>query len=363
MWCQATSKQANSFAASDAGGEMAIEGIRQKASTGHLREELELAGDYYAGRGVTRDLSQAAYWYKKAAEQGDPGAEVEVGYFFLTGTGVKPDAEQAAKWFQRASASGSRIGKLNLAVLYLRGVGVRQDARLSLKLLNELGESGDPRGEAYLGLVYMLGVGVEANPDLAERWFISAAQHRSPEGNYAMGTLYSVAKGHPHDLQRAVAYLRESADSGYMFAMHSLGLLLVNHPELPQHAGEATTLLEKAAGGGAWRSSVVLAILYRDGKLVPKDPCAAYRWLKIAQSQGGNDADRVIHSDIAVARDALSADQQKQSESAAVEWMGAHPHTNLFVINGGKESAFFPIEEVYSTELAQAESSTGASVR
>src|SRR5271170_7455442 len=256
MLCQVPSESAGSFITGDTSPDVSHVDNQTKATTGHLREELKLASDYFAGRGVPRDLSQAAYWYRKAADQGDPGAQVEMGYFYLAGIGVKPDAEQAIRWFQRASASGSCAGKLNLAVLYLRGDGVPQDTRLALDLLNDLAKRDDPRGEAYLGLVYVLGVGVERNTALAEHWFDKAAKHRSPEGEYAMGTLYSAGNGHKRDLDRAVTYLRQSADAGYIPAKHSLGLLMVNHPELPQGASEATALLEAAAIGGSWRSSV-----------------------------------------------------------------------------------------------------------
>ena len=177
-----------------------------------------------------------------------------------------------------------------------------------------------------------------------------------------MGTLFSVTSDHPHDFERATGYLRESADAGYIRAKHSLGLILVNHPELPQHDGEALKLLEEAAAGGSWRSSVVLGILYRDGKQVPSDPSAAYRWYTIAETQGGKEADTVVRNEIAKIRASLSADQQKQSEQAAAEWIKAYPHANLFVFSGGNDSALFPAAEVYSTELAKAETLKGADV-
>jgi len=363
IWCQVPSESASSFITGDASPEISREDVQKKAIAGHLREELKLAGDYLAGRGVTRDLSQAAYWYRKAADQGDPGAQVDMGYFYLAGIGVKADAEQAVRWFQRASASGSRAGKLNLAVLYLNGEGVPEDTRLGLDLLNDLAKRDDPRGEAYLGLVYILGVGVERNPVIAEHWFDRAAKHHNPEAEYAMGTLYSVTDGHKRDLDRAIIYLRQSADAGYIPAKHSLGLLVVNHPELPQGSGEATALLEAAAIGGSWRSSAVLGILYRDGKGVPKDLSVAYRWFTIAEKQGGDQAQPLLRADITAARSALSVEQQKQSENSAAQWITTYPHSDIFVVKGGPESAFFPMDEVYATELAQINSPKGASIR
>ena len=362
-WSESLSDTPGSVAAANANPDKALQDLRHKASSGHLHDELELAGDYYAGRGVARDLSQAAYWYKKAADQGDPGAQVQIGYFYLAGIGVKQDNGQALRWFQRASSSGSHMGKLNLAVLYMRGIGVPRDYHLALNLLNDLATANDPHSEAYLGIVYMLGAGAEKNMAQAEYWFDRSAKHHSAEGNYALGTLYSVTSDHPHDFERAETYLRESSDAGYIRAKHSLGLLLVNHPELPQQDGEAVKLLQAAAVGGSWRSSVVLGILSRDGKILPRDRAIAYRWYKIAESQGGAEATTMLHDEVASIRATISADQQKQSELAAAEWMKTYPRANLFVFSGGDGSILFPAEEVYSTQLAQAETSSGADVR
>ena len=76
--------------------------------------------------------------------------------------------------------------------------------------------------------------------------------------------------------------LRLSAEGGYLPGIHALGLLLVNHPDLPQAPQEATNLLLLAAGAGSWQSSTLLGVLARDGRLLPRDQKAAYRWFRIA---------------------------------------------------------------------------------
>src|SRR5271154_3129483 len=63
--CQRISETSAALVTSDAGSDMPRTDIQTKADAGHLREELELAADYFSGRGVTRDLSQSVYWYRK----------------------------------------------------------------------------------------------------------------------------------------------------------------------------------------------------------------------------------------------------------------------------------------------------------
>jgi hypothetical protein len=38
--------------------------VQTKAAKGFVKQELELAADYFVGRGVPKDLTQSAYWYR-----------------------------------------------------------------------------------------------------------------------------------------------------------------------------------------------------------------------------------------------------------------------------------------------------------
>ena len=50
--------------------------IRKAAEKGHPKAQVELAGAYRAGQGVSQDLTQAAFWLSLALEQGSPAARV-----------------------------------------------------------------------------------------------------------------------------------------------------------------------------------------------------------------------------------------------------------------------------------------------
>ncbi|GHT63435.1 hypothetical protein FACS189451_10160 [Bacteroidia bacterium] len=52
--------------------------FKKAAEQGAAIAQYELGLCYENGKGVTKDYSQAAYWYKKAAEQGDAIAKVKV---------------------------------------------------------------------------------------------------------------------------------------------------------------------------------------------------------------------------------------------------------------------------------------------
>jgi TPR repeat protein len=336
--------------------------VLSKSSQATLIKELDLARNYLTGNGVPRDPSQSAYWYRKAADSGNPSAQVELGYFYLAGLGVTRDAQQAAQWFERAAGSGSATAKLNLAVLYIKGTGVPRDPHLGFSLMTELAKAGDPRGEAYLGLLYFMGIGAQKDPAAAEEWFKKGAKHHNPEAEYDMGTLYANIPTHAHDLSKAADYFRSSAKAGYVLSMHSLGLLLLLHPEVPQQADEWSEWMNAASAAGSWRSSAVLGVVARDGKRGTADRAAAYRWFTIAAMQGGSESETYLQSDLVQCRGALSPEQRSQAEQAAADWIAAHPRRDVYTFKPGQENSYFPLVEVYAIELAQAGSIEGANI-
>lgn len=314
-----------------------------------IQQELRLAGEYLVGKGVAKDPAQAAYWFRKAADQGDPGAQNELGYLYIWGIGVDRDETQAFKWFARAAGAGLQQGKLNLAVMYLKGIGMARDTGMARDLLTELAEKGNGRAADYLGILYFEGYNVPQDRSVAEQWFARSAKDKNPEGEYAMGQLYSVASAHEHDFRKAAKFLRDSAGAGYVPALYTLGVLLVNHPEIAQKkTGEAFWMLERAAEAGTWQSSAELGVLARDGRGTRQDVREAYRWFTIAAKQGGPEADESTRANRETCRAALAAGEQDEELRAAESWLADHPHVELFVFNDMHSE--FPVGEVYAAK-------------
>jgi hypothetical protein len=326
--------------------------IQIKAAQGFVKQELELAAAYFAGRGVAKDLAQAAYWYRKAADQGNPAAQVYLGYLYSAGIGVPQDTAEAIRWYRRAASSNSPQAEVNLAAHYMRGDGVKQDTAEALRLLRSAEEKGYGRADAYLGWASYTGSGVPVDNAAAEAWLKRGVKRRDPEAECFLATWDAYAPGHVPDLALEARLLRLSAATGYVPAIHGLGLLLVNHPELPQAKEEATHLLMSSAEAGYWPSSATLGILARDGRLVPKDQRAAYRWLRIAVSQGGNQAETHVGHELQ--RLAMSVADTACAQQEAEVWLQIHPNRDLFVFGNETTTKYFPIQEVYATAHAPA---------
>lgn len=91
---------------------------------------------YENGFGVSKDLSQAAAWYLKAAEQGNSDAQYNLGAMNEHGVGMPVNYLEAARWYLPAAEVGDIDALSNLGVLYQNGQGVRQDKVLAMALYN-----------------------------------------------------------------------------------------------------------------------------------------------------------------------------------------------------------------------------------
>ncbi|MDX2179094.1 MAG: tetratricopeptide repeat protein [Bryobacteraceae bacterium] len=59
------------------------------------------------GHGVTQDYSEAAQWFRRAAEQGDAQAQFNLGVMYYEGQGLRQDYILAHMWWNLAAARDS----------------------------------------------------------------------------------------------------------------------------------------------------------------------------------------------------------------------------------------------------------------
>ncbi|MGC2297368.1 MAG: tetratricopeptide repeat protein [Acidobacteriaceae bacterium] len=312
--------------------------LQATAEKGSVPHEIELAAAYFAGKGVTQNPKLAAYWYEKAAAAGDPAAQNEIGFFYQAGIGVSPDPSRAFRWYQLSAAAGYIKAKVNLAVLSLFGIGAPKNPQLASQLLREAANAGDSTAATYLGDMFYLGLGIPQDKSAAEQWYLLGIRRHNPVAAYDMASLLSVETGHPHDLPRAVTLLRTSAAGGYLPALHSLGLLLLNNPNLAQSPQEARSVLETASAAGSWRSSVALGRLARH----ELDLQSAYYCFQLAILQGGPDASHLVTKDLQPLAAQLAPEQRRAAIDRAHAWFALHPYNIAFTRLGTGSWSEFP---------------------
>ena len=323
-------------------GDVNISELQRAAEKGSISKQVELAGDYFVGRGVSRDAKMAAFWYERAAESGDPAAENEIGYLYQTGMGVQVDLNRAFHWYQLSAASGLALAKVNLGVLYAWGIGVGKNESLAAQLFREAAEKGCGVAATYLGDIYFFGLGVKQDKTVGEAWYAKGVKMHDPMAEYDMGSLLTLNRDHQLDLPQGSKLLRQSAGAGFVPAMEALGLLLTNHPELADSPQEARPLLETAANAGSWKSSVVLGILARDGAGDSPGPESAYYHFQIAILQGGDPVSSLLKKDLDALSAKLGEEKRIALASEANAWFTQRKTAVEFVYKDPMHAKRFP---------------------
>tara|TARA_B100001057_G_scaffold180896_1_gene181605 strand:+ start:3208 stop:3648 length:441 start_codon:yes stop_codon:yes gene_type:complete len=67
--------------------------------------------NYSIGRGITKDLEKAMYWYQRASEQGHSKAPFNIAIFYSDGIDIDPDSQLALKYFLIAEERGNLSAK------------------------------------------------------------------------------------------------------------------------------------------------------------------------------------------------------------------------------------------------------------
>jgi TPR repeat protein len=317
--------------------------VQADAERGSIKQELQLGAAYLAGRGVPQNFAQSAYWYERAANAGDPLAQNQIGYFYQTGIGVTRDPARAVRWYQRSASGGYLSAKVNLGVAYLWGLGVKKDMQLGYDLIHEAALRNFGLADAYMGEIYYYGLGLPVDHNTARTWYERGAHVKDCTAEYWLAEMLSSGTPSREDLLKAAKLFRASGKGGMVAAQHSLGLLLVNHPELPSHANEAIGLLQNASRAGIWQSSAVLGAVYRDGKRVRPDHARAYYYFRLAQLQGGETARHIVASDLAILTRELTSKQLGELTAETDAWAKEHPLTLQFIYKDTGHSSDFPV--------------------
>jgi TPR repeat protein len=151
------------------------------------------------------DYAQAAFWYRKAAEQGYAPAQYDLGDLYLFGNGVPVDYEQGILWFGKAAEQGDSAAQFKLGEIYWKGEYAPKNYALAASSYRKAAERGNPDGQAVLAELYEDGRGVPQNYSEAYFWMSLAAANVELAGVYGF-----LAKEHANDRDRIGSHLTDS---------------------------------------------------------------------------------------------------------------------------------------------------------
>lgn len=312
------------FAASSTSSNADLAKLLDKAQNGSLSAQVQLAKMYALGRTVEVNYVEAAHWYRKAADQGDPDSQTSLGIYYLLGRGVPKDETEAARWFQRAASSGFPLGQHNLGIMYLSGWGVAKDRDHGIDLLMRAATAGLAVSQFDIGLQYINGDLVPRDPELGVKWLKKAAHQGLPSANALLGIVYEKGQGTKADLPAAIKFYREAASQGSPIAQNNLARLYMEGHGIKKDPGEAMRLLTASAEQGNGQSYLNLALCSLKGCDSPIDSTSAYAWYLAARASGV-EIPQPFQDTFAKLSAQLTESQIQKAQSDSQDWIGKHP--------------------------------------
>lgn len=96
------------------------------------------------------DFERAAFYYKKAAADGNKVASNSLGNLYYLGLGVELDYVKASELYFEAASAGIADAQMNLAHLFTQGLGVAPDRMRAFAWYSMADQFGNPMAEYYL---------------------------------------------------------------------------------------------------------------------------------------------------------------------------------------------------------------------
>jgi len=216
----------------------------KSARQGNADAMCNLGRAYYNGEGVDIDDTLSYAWFVLAKRAGCERAaeavereESQVRTSAVT-EGIKRIAEmfdqgeflpenqvEAAAWWLRAAQRGDPDARLAYATKLINGQGVVQDLEQGRALCNKAVKEGDPRGDYCMGYLYQRGLGVTLNTKKARNWYELGAVRGNPRAIRALAEMEAAGEGGKVDRLRACLLYAALAAAGDKDALRSLARL------------------------------------------------------------------------------------------------------------------------------------------
>lgn len=224
------------------------------------------------GKGVEKNPERAFRLYKEAAEKGLVTAMANVGDMYLAGEGVEKDVRGAVEWYARAATAGLSLAQAKLADLYEQGVGVERDPARARALLERAARNGYAPAQAKLAALNGALPAPESTGSPDDPW---------QNGGTPATSIDRAPSSRPTPDGPVPPELRARMSVEDLVQLHTGLSSYAAH----DHRGAFETWRNVAVTGNA-DAQLRVGLMYERGEGVAQDMIEAYRWLKLAATQG-----------------------------------------------------------------------------
>lgn len=140
-------------------------------------------------------------------------------------------------------------------------------------------KNGDAKAMTLLGELYAKGQGVGRDDQKAAEWYKLAADRGDREALFALGTFRLDGRAGPRDRAEAMRLFMQAAKLGHAGAAYNVGLANLEPQGDIKLAAEYLAIASKA---GLPEAQYALALMFKEGRGVAKDPREAMRLMQQA---------------------------------------------------------------------------------
>ena len=151
--------------------------------------QYELGMRCFNGIGAPRNYETAAFWFRKAAEQGHVEAQKKLGSCYERGLGVPRNSREAVKWFRKAEKRKLAEERNAMGQRCAAGQGLAQSYEKAVFWYSKAAALGLAEAQYNLGECYCLGRGVPKDTVKAAYWFRKAAAQGDEDARQSLNRL------------------------------------------------------------------------------------------------------------------------------------------------------------------------------
>ncbi|KQO79022.1 peptidoglycan-binding protein [Rhizobium sp. Leaf262] len=150
--------------------------LAEAAAKGDAQALFEIGARFTDGRGVAADRTEAAKWYKLAADRGLAPAQYRLGNMYEKANGVERNLPEAKRYYQMAADQGNAGAMHNLAVLLASDAAGAPDFKAAGDWFIKASNLGVRDSQFNLAILYARGSGVQQSLEESYKWFAIAAR-------------------------------------------------------------------------------------------------------------------------------------------------------------------------------------------
>lgn len=179
------------------------------------------------GLGVARKPSEAAEWYRKAAEAGIPEAKFQYALLMIDGKYANPDAERAFELMKEAADSGNRLAAFNYAQMLVDREPGPKGMQKAVPYYEKSARAGLADAQYAMAQVYTTGVLGPPDDIKARNFLAMAALQNFDSAQLDLATWLVEGRGGRTEYEAGFGWMKRAAEGGNVAAQNRLAKLYV----------------------------------------------------------------------------------------------------------------------------------------